>query len=398
MTDLNPVEIMDNPAVGESETERLRRWRMILGQDKDNQPGETLSARDLAIDRALGALYDSDRSGGLSGSNPAVARWLGDIRTYFPASTVQMMQQDALDRLGLRQMLFQPELMEAVEPDVNLAATILTLKGAIPVKTRETARTVVRRVTDQVMKRLQAPLRQAIAGSLNRSVRNSRPRLKEIDWNRTIRANLKNYQPELNTVIAERPVGYGRKGSSLKDVILVVDQSGSMAGSVVYAGIIACVMASIPALKTSLVVFDTSVVDLTEKLTDPVEVLFGTQLGGGTDINKALCYAHSLVRRPADTVMILISDLYEGGPKDNLYSTVAAILGSGVNLITLLALDDRGAPGSDPAVASAFAELGSVAFGCTPDLFPEMIAAAILKRDMAQWAANAGVATARKLE
>ncbi len=396
-------EIHDTPSATEasaalqvSDAERLRRWRMILGGENADGIGIELSARDIAVDRALGDLYDRDRKGGLSGSNPGVARWLGDIRSYFPSSTVHVMQQDALDRLGLKQMLLQPEMLAATEPDVALAATLLSLKSAIPVKTRETARAVVRHVTQEVLKRLQAPLRQAVIGSLNRAVRKSRPRLQEIDWNRTIRANLKNYQPELRTVIAERPIGYGRKGSSLRDIVLVVDQSGSMAGSVVYAGILASAMASIPAVKTSLVVFDTSVVDLTEKLEDPVDVLFGTQLGGGTDINRALSYAQTLVRRPTDTIMILISDLFEGGNNAQMLERVGSIVGSGVNMITLLALDDRGAPCSDHTNAAAFSELGSPVFGCTPDLFPDMIAAAIMKRDMSRWAAEQGINTARK--
>jgi Mg-chelatase subunit ChlD len=234
-----------------------------------------------------------------------------------------------------------------------------------------------------------------VVGALNRSVRNRRPRHREIDWNRTIRANLKHYQPEYGTVVPATRIGHGRKRSSLKDVILCIDQSGSMATSVVYAGIFGAVLASLPALSTQVVVFDTSVVDLTEKLSDPVEVLFGTQLGGGTDIGRALGYCQSLIRRPSDTVFILISDLIEGGVRETLIKRAASIIGSGVTLITLLALSDDGAPVFDPTNAADLAGLGSPAFACTPDLFPELIAAAIQKQDISQWAAGNDLTTAR---
>jgi Mg-chelatase subunit ChlD len=237
-------------------------------------------------------------------------------------------------------------------------------------------------------------MRSAVTGALNRSIRNRRPRHREIDWNRTIRANLKNYQPEYKTVIPETRIGFGRKRNALRDIILCIDQSGSMATSVVYSGIFGAVLASLPAVRTQVVVFDTTVVDLTDKLSDPVDVLFGTQLGGGTDINQALAYTQSLIRRPEQTILVLISDLIEGGVRENLLKRAAAIVSSGVNLITLLALSDDGAPMYDHANAADLAALGSPAFACTPDLFPDLIAAAIGRRSMSEWAASHDIAAA----
>lgn len=241
-------------------------------------------------------------------------------------------------------------------------------------------------MVEDLERKLANPLRQAIIGSLNRAVRNNRPRHNEIDWHWTIRANLKHYQPEYKTVIPERRIGYGRKTNSLRDIILCVDQSGSMASSVVYSSVMAAVMASIKSVNTSLVVFDTAVVDLTEMLADPVDVLFGTQLGGGTDINRALEFCQSLMRRPSDTILVLISDLYEGGNQTEMLKRAASIAASDVNMIALLALDDKGAPFFDHHVAAKFAGFGVPSFACTPDLFPEMMAAAIQKRDLWQWA------------
>jgi len=194
--------------------------------------------------------------------------------------------------------------------------------------------------------------------------------------------------------VPETRIGYGRKRSSLRDIILCIDQSGSMATSVVYSGIFGAVLASLPAVRTQVVVFDTAVVDLSDKLSDPVEVLFGTQLGGGTDINRALSYCQGLFRQPSDTILVLISDLIEGGVRENLLRRAASIIASGVHMVTLLALSDDGAPMYDHENAAALAALGSPAFACTPDLFPDLMAAAIARTDIATWAASRGIATA----
>lgn len=375
------------------DTERLRRWRLVLGGEADGT-GVTLAGADAGMDGALQALYGG-REGGRGGSMPNVARWLGDIRNYFPTSVVQVMQKDALERLNLRQMLLQPELLELVTPDVHLVASLVSLQNVMPAKTRETARQVVRTVAEDLQKRLASPTRQAVLGSLNRATRNRRPRHNEIDWPRTIRANLKHYQPRYRTIIPETRIGYGRKRGSLRDIILCVDQSGSMAASVVYSGIFGAVLASLPAVSTRLVVFDTSVVDLTDELRDPVELLFGVQLGGGTDIAQALSYCQGLVRRPQETILVLISDLYEGGSSEEMLKRAAALVGSGVQLVALLALSDQGAPSYDSRHAQAFAALGAPVFACTPDLFPSLMAAAISRQNLGQWAAANDVVAAR---
>ena len=250
--------------------ERLKKWRLVLGKGSDPQGDSELEGEAKGMDDTLESLYDNDRQGGLGNSSPNINRWLGDIRKYFPTSMVQIMQKDAMERLGLKEMLLEPEMLESVEPDVDLVGTLLSLNKIMPNKTRETARKVVRKVVLEVEKRLTNKMREAIEGALNRSVRNRRPKLNEMDWNRTIRANMKHYQKDYKTIIPEQLWGYGRKGQSLKHVILLVDQSGSMASSLVYAGVFGAVMASLRSVKTHMVVFDTSVVDLTDELTDPV--------------------------------------------------------------------------------------------------------------------------------
>jgi hypothetical protein len=379
-----------------SEETRLQRWRLVLGKPAEETLGAPLAGELAERDRVLQALYEGERRGGLGGSSPSIARWLGDIRSYFPTSVVRVMQKDAMERLGLRQMLLEPELLATVEADVHLCATIVSLASIIPQRTRETARSVVRKVVEEVERRLSNALQQAVRGALARATRSRRPRLPEIDWDRTVRANLSRYDRDRRTVIAEKLIGHGRRRSSLRDVILCVDQSGSMATSVVYSSIFAAVMASIRALSTRLVVFDTSIVDLTAELADPVEVLFGTQLGGGTDINRAVAYCQQMITRPTQTVFLLITDLYEGGNAEEMIARVRTMKESGVTVICLLALNDQGAPMFDARNAAAFAALGVPTFACTPDAFPEMIAAALAKRDVGQWASERGIVGARQ--
>jgi Mg-chelatase subunit ChlD len=370
--------------------ERLRRWRLVLGGDADGT-GCPLTGEDIRIDQSLAALYrpesvaprggrrvNGPRGGGLGASAPSVARWLGDIREHFPSGVVQILQQDAIERLDLTRLLLEPEMLVAVEPDVHLVGTLLSLTKLMPEATKEAARAVVRTVVADLERRVAQRTTSLVRGALDRSSRVDRPRHHDVDWNATIKANLKHYQADHRTIVPERLVGYGRQRHGVrKDVVLCVDQSGSMAASVVYASVFGAVLGSMRSLKTSLVVFDTNVVDLTEQLSDPVDVLFGTRLGGGTDINRALAYCQSLITRPAETVVVLISDLYEGGVRDEMLRRAAAMRAAGTSLVTLLALSDDGAPAYDHANAAALAALGSPAFACTPDHFPQVMAAAI---------------------
>jgi VWA domain containing CoxE-like protein len=382
--------------------QRRARWRLVLGGEAEAACGG-LSGPAAEMDQALTALYEpqgpgglqaQDRRGGRGASAPSVARWLGDIRKYFPSPVVQVMQRDALERLNMRDMLLQPEMLQTMEANVHLVASLMALGAVIPAKTKDTARAVVRRVVDQLMQKLEEPLRSAVSGALDRSQRKRRPRHAEIDWARTIRANLRHWQPDYQTIVPQTLVGYGRKARRpQREVVLCIDQSGSMANSIVYASIFGAVMASLPAVATKLVVFDTAVVDLSEQLQDPVDVLFGVQLGGGTDINGAVGYCQGLIREPRNTIFVLISDLYEGGVEAGLLRRASELVESGVQFITLLALSDEGAPSYDHALASKLAALGVPSFACTPDAFPGLMAAAIRRDDVAAWAAAQGIVT-----
>ncbi len=388
-----------------SESERLLRWRLVLGGGEADGTGVQLRGDDRRVDAALGGLYDrtsprgrgAGRAGGLARSAPAVARWLGDIRRYFPTPVVQVLQRDAVERLELRQLLLEPELLSELEPDLHLVTMLVELNRALPDETRATARRVVTTVLSQLEARLADRTRQAVNGALARSHRTRRPRPADIDWARTIHTNLRHWLPEQRTVVPERLVGFGRRQRSLaRDVIVAVDQSGSMASSVVHASVFACVLARLPALRTSLVAFDTALADLTSLLDDPVDVLFGVQLGGGTDIAAALGYCRRLVTRPRDTVLLLISDLFEGGDVAAMRTRVAELVRDGVTVVVLLALSDDGVPVYDHHEAAALSALGAAVVASTPDSFPDLLAGALAGRagaDLSKWAAERALTT-----
>ena len=367
------------------EEEYLKRWRLILGGNEADGTGITLTPEEQRIDQSLEAVYDSDRRGGLGSSAPKVSRWLGDIREFFPQTVVQVIQRDAIKRLNITSLLTEKEMLETVVLDVHLVATLMSLSRVIPEKNKEMARQVVRKVVDELLRKLSAPTQQAVTGALNRSARRRNPRYNEIDWKTTITKNLKNYQPEYKTIIPEVRIGYGRKRKAMKDIILCLDQSGSMGTSVIYSGIFGSVLASIPAVNTRMVVFDTAVVDLTDDLQDPVDLLFGVQLGGGTDIARALTYCQGVITRPQDTVLVLVTDLYEGGDPREMRKKFVSLVNSGVQLIVLPALNDDGAPSYDKNHAEFLANIGVPTFACTPDKFPDLMAAALSKQDIGMW-------------
>jgi len=383
------------------DAEQLRRWRLILGEEAQaalEQYGRAaLSAGDAGIDQALGVIYDGmpsssatpqPRSAGLGGSAPRLAKWLGDIRRYFPEEIVTVIQSDAIERKGFKKLLFEPETLKTVQPNVQLVATLIALKGQIPERTKDTARMLVAAVVEEVKKKLEQQLRLAVFGALNRNAHSPIPRAAAIDWKWTIRRNLKNFQPTLGTIIPERVYFYSRsQRSNAWTVIVAIDQSGSMAESVVYAAIFGSIFASLPVLETHVVAFDTEVVDLTEACgNDPVDMLLGVQLGGGTDINHAVAFCEQFIREPRKTLLILISDLVEGGNQAQLIRRLGEMVAAGVRSFCLLALSDSGPPAFDEGLARKLAQLGIPCFGCTPQRLPELVEAALKGHDLTVFA------------
>ncbi len=376
------------------DAEQLKRWRLILGHhSQDHLSGicggqlELSDAQQL-MDESLAAIYDetegegdrpASRSAGLGGSSPRLAKWLGDIRNFFSEDVVAVIQQDAIEKKGMSQLLFEPEMLKNVQPNVQLVGTLMSLKGQIPEKTKDTARMVVQAVVDRIKLALEQKIRQAVIGALNRNEHSPIPHVNNIDWKWTIGRNLKNFNKELNTLIPERVYFFSRaQRTNNWTVIVDMDQSGSMADSVVYGAVIGSIFASLPALKTHVVAFDTEVVDLTEQCgDDPVDMLFGVQLGGGTDINKSVAYCEQFIAEPAETLFILLTDLFEGGNQAQLIRRLQQMTESGVRVLCLLALSDSGVPSYDHGLASKLSKLGIPCFGCTPQLMPELVEGAL---------------------
>jgi hypothetical protein len=389
------------------DSEQLRRWRLVLGKDSqaelDGMGGCSLSAGDAEMDEALAAIYDEtgesggERSAGLGKSSPRLAKWLGDIRNYFKQDVVAVIQQDAIERKGLKQLLFEPETLKNVQPNIQLVGTLMSLSGKIPERTKETARMVVNAVVEEVKKKLEQKIRQAVLGALNRREHSPLPSATSIDWKWTIGRNLKNYNTELETIIPDRVFFFSRaQRSNNWTVIVDMDQSGSMADSVVYGAVCGSIFASLPALDTHVIAFDTEVVDLTEKCgNDPVSMLFGVQLGGGTDINKSVAYCEQFIKEPKRTLFIMITDLFEGGNQAQLVRRLGEMAAAGVRAICLLALSDSGVPTYDEGLAKKLVALGIPCFGCTPQRLPDLLEGALRGADLRALASKVAAASKR---
>ena len=373
-----------------SQTEQLSRWRLILGAETEESfsgmGGGGLSREELLMDAALGAIYGgpgesfggSGGGGGKGPSSPLISKWLGDLRSLFDPETVAVVQNDAIERKGLKQLLLEPELLDTLEPDLNLASTLLMLKDQIPKKSKESARAFIRKIVEEINRLLENDMRRAVTAALNRRAHSPLPSAAALDFPYTIRRNLKNYNKELGAILPERVWFFDRSSRVNRwHVILDIDQSGSMGQSILYSSVMACVLASMSAVRTSVVAFDTQIMDLTPLCADPVDLLFGFQMGGGTDIAKSIAYCQGLVESPARTLFFLISDLDEGGNRAALLRRLEELKASGVTAVVLLAIADGGKPYYDAQTAQRVAAMDIPCFACTPEKLPELLERAL---------------------
>ena len=277
--------------------EFLKRWRLILGSDAEqqinNMGGAGLSAEELLMDSALSQIYGNDgvsgkgagKAGGNGMSSPQITKWLGDLRSLFAPMEIKVIQNDAIERWGLKQLLFEPEMLDGLEPDISTASLLLMLKDQIPKRAKENARIYISKIVEDINRRLSDDLKRSVTAAVNRREHSPIPSAAALDYKLTVRRNLKNYSPELKTILPEKFYFFERASKSAsRTIILDIDQSGSMGESVIYSSVMGCILASMNSVKTHIVAFDTKVTDLTELCSDPVELLYGIQLGGGTDI------------------------------------------------------------------------------------------------------------------
>lgn len=375
--------------------QRLARWRLILGaqaQERLERMGACgLTEEQLLMDQALGAIYGGDagadalggHGAGSGPSSPRISKWLGDVRALFDREIVTIIQSDAIERRGLRQLLFEPELLQNLEPDIGLASTLMMLRDQIPKRSKESVRAFIKKIVEEINRMLENDIRRAVTAALNRRAHSPLPSAAALDYKLTIERNLKNYNPDLKTILPERFFFFDRSNRTNNwTVILDIDQSGSMGESVIFSSIMACILASMNAIKTRIVAFDTSVTDLTEKSDDPVDLLYGIQLGGGTDINRSVAYCQQFIEQPAKTLFFLISDLDEGGSQASLLRRLEDMKASGVTVISLLAVSDSGSPYYSAHMAQRVSALGIPCFACTPQLLPQLLEAALKGHDL----------------
>lgn len=410
------------------QTNRYSRWRLILGQEAEQglrqlrdrleggAGGAILDEEQARIDGALGVVYGNAEEGydqeagpprrgraarrheehryrsgprgrGAGMTMPQVATWLGDIRRNFPTGVVALIQKDAIERVGLNQLLFEPELLQQVTPSIDMVNTILELRHLVPDRAKDAARAMVAAVVEEIKRRLAQKMAQAVRGALNRSRHSPIASLPNLDWQRTIRRNLKNYDRDLRRIIPDQFHFFSRQQRRKQwNIIIAMDQSGSMANSLIYGGLMGSILASIPAIETHVVAFNhEKVVDLTEHCSDPVDLLFGIQLGGAEDYYMAANYCQQFIKNPRRTVYILLADLYDTSPnEDKFVRKMGEWVADGVKPIGLLAISDRGVPEYDHNLAGKLTRLGMPCFGCTPDRLPDLLEAALKGKDLAQ--------------
>ena len=380
------------------EVEKLKRWRLILGKESeakfdnmnDNSPLR-LSEKESAMDKALEEIYSSKRFGEL-GANagkgeamPKASKWMGDIRSLFDKDIVKIIQQDAIERCGLKQLLLEPEVLEQMEPNIELASTILAIRSHVPEKSKDSVRLFIQKLVEQINKMLEGDIKRVIRAAMNRLEHSPIPSAAAIDFKYTINKNLKNYNKELNTIIPDKVFFFDRVATSDSKkwtVILDVDRSGSMGESVIYCSVLSAILASIASIKTKVVVFNDDVINLTDQCSDPVDLLYGFEIGGGTDINKSVNYCQTLIENPSKTMMFMVTDLYENGNVGALLIRLRTLKDDGVTVVCLLAIGDSGKPFYNIDLAQKVSNLGIPCFACSPQKLPLLLECILHHRDL----------------
>lgn len=368
----------------------LNRWRLVLGSMSDNSLSFSGSDREILsfedMEQLLDYLYShaqgddvrgesiSDRSGGLGESQLTAAKWITKVRELFPKQTAEVLERHALDEFKMTELLTDKKVLEQMKPDMSLLKTVLQLKHLMKGEVLETAKKIARAVAEELSEKLAQSTRQALMGRLDRNSRSPVRSARNIDIHKTIRRNLKNYDKENETLVLKDVYFSSRvKKYNKKTVIIAVDESGSMLGSVIYSAVMAQIISKLPFAEIKLVIFDTEIVDLSGMVEDPVEVMMSVQLGGGTDIGKALSYCESLIQTPSDTCVLCVTDLCEGGYPHILLNTAQNIMTSGAKLSFLTALDECANPVYDKNMGQHLADMGAFVGALTPDQLGDYI-------------------------
>lgn len=375
-----------------TEKETLNKWRLILGKNAEGHIDFSGTEQEtqlyLSMENTLDFLYDmeygenvmrADRSGGTGASVPAAAKWIEKVRKLFPKRTVEILEKQALEHFGLTELLTDKKVLSKMEPNMDLLKTVLQFKNMMKSDVLTEARRMIRKVVDEITEKLQTDLRKSLLGKLNRSMPSNVKSMRNLDMKKTIRRNLKNYDREKNQLVLKNVYFSSRiKRYNKWRVIIAVDESGSMLDSLIYSAVMAGIFAKLPMIDTKLVIFDTSVVDLSGYADDPVEVLMGVQLGGGTDIGGAVAYCETLCTNPYETIYVVVTDLYEGGSPGGLLKTCSDIISSGSKMVFLTALDRDANPVYDVNLGQKLADMGAFVGALTPEQLGDYIGKMIM--------------------
>ena len=364
--------------------ENLNRWRLILGKNSENQINftgrysEEVSYEDMeeTLDYLYGQEYGDEirRKGGTGKSQLNAAKWIEKARKLFPKRTVEVLEKQALEHFNLTELLTDKKVLEKMEPNTDLLKTILQFKHLMKSDVIAEAKKIIKKVVDEITEKLQTDIRKSLLGKLNRNMPSNVKSIKNLDIKKTIARNLKNYDTENERLILKNVYFSSRvKRFNKWHIIIAVDESGSMLDSVIYSAVMAGIFAKLPMIETKLIIFDTEIVDLSGYIDDPVGVLMGMQLGGGTDINKALNYCAGLCENPHNTIFVTVTDLYEGGSVHDLLRTCGDIIGSGSKMIFLTALDREANPAYDKNVGQKLADMGAFVGAMTPEQLGDYI-------------------------
>lgn len=369
----------------------IRRWRMVLGRYADRAlSGAELSRADRRADRALDYLYAREmerrgmrrdrqsagggRTGSLDPSQLTPLGWLGELRELFPQSVYETVQAHAIDQLGMSELLSDPKVLDALEPNKDLLKSLIAFKGSADPAVKDKIREVTRKVVEDIVRKLKPKVDAALTGRPNRFRRSQLKSMQNFDWRATIRDNLKHWDAERQVIVADRLRFHGRSRRKLPwTIILCVDQSGSMLSSTIYAAVMASILTALPAVDVKLIVFDTAIVDLSSEAHDAVEVLMSVQLGGGTDIASAMEYCEGLITQPTRTIFVLVSDFEEGGSVRRMLAATRRMASARVTQLGLGALSDEAAPVFDRRMAERLSGQGMTIAALTPDRFAEWI-------------------------
>lgn len=367
---------MDNRT---DDIKRKVRWRLVLGREAEPQTGG-LGGQDGERDAALEYLYKreysqgrnvkqpDDRHGGLEDSQLSVPEWINQIHELFPQRTIERIEKDALERYHLEEMVTNPDLLKRAQPSQTLLKAVLRTKHLMNQEVLALARNLVRKVVEQLIEKLATNIRQPFIGRANRQQRSWIKIAKNFDPATTVRRNLANYDPKTRRLYIKTPYFNSRVRRQVDrwQIIITVDESGSMMNSVIHSAVMASIFWGIKTLRTHLIIFDTAVVDLTQDCVDPVETLMKVQLGGGTDIGQALAYAETLIDQPRRAIIVLVTDFFEGAPEHRLLSTAKSLIDNSVMLVGLAALDSSAKPNYNRQIAGKLANMGAHIGAMTP--------------------------------